>query len=287
VLTFNATAVIDLHDLANPKILKTWEHGAHDITLNADETRMYMNSLTTGLNSAQGGGLRTVDISALKNCTGGHSGHEGHDPNAPPPAPGDCSAVEFKQVSHYVWNGLSHANEIGHIKGRAYAFTVDEYGTDVGTTQCQPGWIRVLDVTDETSPEQVGEIKLGVSDWANCNNTNLDGATYNTHYLALDDEKDTKLVFVSWYASGRRVFDVRDPAEPREIAYLMPPPAPTKVYDSAFASPTADSTISHIRWRPELGHIWVVNVNGGFTILQSTDSAQFDPPADAGGGPGP
>jgi hypothetical protein len=289
VLTFDAMSVIDLGDLANPRILKTWEHGAHDVTVNADETRMYMNSLTVGLNSVQGGGLRTVDISALKTCTGGHSGHDIHDA-APPPDPDACSKAEFKQVSHYTWGGLSHANEVGHIDGRTYAFTVDEYSTDQdrsGGAACSPGWIRVIDITDEGNPDQVGEIKLGVSDWVNCRNTNLDGNTYNTHYLTLDDENNTKLVFVSWYASGLRVFDVSEPAEPREIAYLMPPPAPVKVYDSAFASPTADSTISHIRWRPELGHIWVANVNGGFTILQFTDSAAFDKPEGEGVGPGP
>jgi hypothetical protein len=281
VLTFDAMSVIDLGDLENPKILKTWEHGAHDVTLNADETRMYMNSLTTGTNSVQGGGLRIVDISALKGCIGGHSGHEGHEDPAPAD-PDACQKAEFEEVAHYKWTGLSHANEIGRIKGRTYAFTVDEYSTDQdragSTTLCSPGWIRVLDITDEDAIEQVGEIKLGVSQWDNCRNTNIDGATYNTHYVTLDDESDTKLVFVAWYASGLRVFDVSDPAEPREIAYLMPPPQPTKLYDSAFASPTADSTISHIRWRPELGHIWVVNVNGGFTILEFTDSAEFEAP---------
>ena len=284
VLTFDATAVIDLGDLANPKILKTWPHGAHDITLNADETRMYMNSLTVGTSSVTGGGLRIVDISALAGCVGGHSGHEGHE-SAPPPADG-CSKAEFKEVSHYRWTGLSHAHEIGTIKGRKYAFSVDEYSTDQdragGTTLCSPGWIRILDVTDEENVDQVGEIKLGVSGWDNCRNTNLDGATYNTHYLTLDDENDTKLVFVSWYASGLRVFDVTDPSEPREVAYLIPPPVPNKVYDTAFASPTADSTISHIRWRPELGQIWVVNVNGGFSILEFTQSAELP-----GSGAGP
>ena len=274
VLTFDAMAVIDIADLAQPRILMTWPFGAHDLEPNADETRLYMNSLTQP-GTAIGGGLRVVDITGIKACGEAMPDHKdgGHEHEPPPGCP-----ETFTEVAHYRWNGLSHANHVGRISGRPYAFTVDEYSSTDAPDQstpatCQPGWVRIIDLGDETEPQQVAQIKLGVSDWSNCGTITQDTLTYSAHYLELDDTADTKLVFVAWYASGLRVFDVTDPEEPREVAYLMPPPSPQAVFQSAFGKPLADSTISHIRWRPELGHLWVVNVNGGFTILEFTQSA--------------
>lgn len=277
VLTFDATAVIDIADLEQPRLLKTLPYGAHDVEVNADETRLYMNSLTQP-GTAIGGGLRVVDIAGIRACSGEPAGHEDDGHGHGPAAPG-CPD-NFPEIAHYKWNGLSHANHVGRINGRPYAFTVDEYSSTDSPDQstpatCQPGWVRIIDLGDESDPQQVGLIKLGVSDWSNCTATTQDTLTYSAHYLELDDRDDTRLVFVAWYASGLRVFDVSDPEEPKEIAYLMPPPAPQAVYQSAFGKPLADSTISHIRWRPELGHLWVVNVNGGFTILEFTQSAQL------------
>lgn len=279
VLTFDAMAVVDIADLAQPRIVMTWPFGAHDVEVNADETRLYMNSLTQP-GTAIGGGLRVVDITGIKACsaTGHDDDHKdggGHEHDPPPGCP-----ETFTEISHYKWNGLSHANHVGRINGRPYAFTVDEYSSTDAPDQstpatCQPGWVRVIDLADETEPQQVAQIKLGVSDWSNCGTITQDTLTYSAHYLELDDYAETRLVFVAWYASGLRVFDVTDPHEPREIAYLMPPPRPDTVFQSAFGKPLADSTISHIRWRPELGHLWVVNVNGGFTILQFTQSAEL------------
>lgn len=273
VLTFDATAVVDIADLAAPKIVTVYGHGAHDVELSPDEDRLYMNSLTdTG--PITGGGLRVVDISDLKRCypAGGGHGHGGHSPGTPPLVPG-CTP-QFREVAEYEWVGLSHATRLGRIGGRPYAFTVDEYSSDAqGNAACEPGWVRIIDLSNEADPQQVGELRLGVSKPENCQFTAQDAVTYNAHYLELDDREDTKLVFVSWYASGLRVFDVTDPFEPVEIAYLIPPATPQVVHQSAFGRPTADSTISHVRWRPERNQLWVANVNGGFSILQFTDSA--------------
>lgn len=272
VLTFDAMAVLDIADLSKPKILKSWPRGAHDVEINDDETRMYMNSLTLP-GTADGGGLRVVDITGIRECGGG--GHGGHDAQQ---AGGEECPVEFKEISHYIWTGLSHATRVGRVKGRLYAFTVDEYSSDLaGTALCTPGWVRVIDLSNEQDPQRVADIKLGVSKPENCRAAAQDSVTYNSHYLELDNKDDTRLVFISWYASGMRVFDVSDPEEPKEIAYLIPPAIPEAVYQSAFGKPLADSTISHVRWRPELGHLWVVNVNGGFSILQFTQSALLPP----------
>ena len=50
--------------------------------------------------------------------------------------------------------------------------------------------------------------------------------TYSSHYCAVDDPNHTTAVACSWIGSGVRVFDIRDPRKPREIAYYNPPANP-------------------------------------------------------------
>jgi hypothetical protein len=64
-----------------------------------------------------------------------------------------------------------------------------------------------------------------------------------------------------WNA-GVRVFDVRDPSHPVEVAYYNPGDVhagPEVVLDQAWG---------HIRWVPETGHLWYASANGGFWVLE-------------------
>ena len=86
----------------------------------------------------------------------------------------------------------------------------------------------------------------------------------------------TRYVFYTYYTGGMRVFDVRDPAKPKEVAYFHSPATPNTKFPSLTpftpdANPqVTDLTTSMVRFRPETGEIWVVSVNSGFQVLRFT-----------------
>jgi hypothetical protein len=65
-------------------------------------------------------------------------------------------------------------------------------------------------------------------------------------------------VACSFIASGLRVFDIRDPRHPREIAYFNPPGTPSAPY-RALSAPT---------FAPERNEIWYTDGNYGFFALR-------------------
>jgi hypothetical protein len=81
----------------------------------------------------------------------------------------------------------------------------------------------------------------------------------------------------SFQHAGLRVFDVRDPYHPKEIAYWKPPARRTAFLPSAGSwAEGVDRTVDKIahwaRWRKhgrEL-HLWTVSDGNGFQILRFT-----------------
>jgi hypothetical protein len=145
-----------------------------------------------------------------------------------------------------------------------------------GPQNCPWAWGHIVDISDERRPRRVSDLRLEVNDLSNCPKLAQDGGIYSIHYSGVDDERDTKLVFYTYYSGGLRVFDVRDPAHPKEVAYYQPPATPgTKFPALSPATPdrgseVSDLTTSVVRYRPETGEVWVVSVNAGFQVLQLT-----------------
>jgi hypothetical protein len=82
------------------------------------------------------------------------------------------------------------------------------------------------------------------------------------HYHDIDDPADTTFVMASMWNAGVRVFDVRDPGRPREVAYFNPgdvAPGSTTTLDQAWG---------HVRYVPETGHIWFATASGGFWVVE-------------------
>ena len=94
----------------------------------------------------------------------------------------------------------------------------------------------------------------------NCEETLRDNAMYSSHYIGVDSVEDTKLVFFTWYSSGLRVVDIRDPYDPTEIGYYIPGARTDTIFQddspSRYQNNKVDYTYSFVRYRPETGHIW-------------------------------
>jgi hypothetical protein len=89
---------------------------------------------------------------------------------------------------------------------------------------------------------------------------------YAGHYCGVPQQTDPGIVACSMIMSGLRVFDIRDPYHPREIAY----------FNSAGQPGTGDPdgvafAMSRPTFAPERGEIWYADGNSGFYVVQVTN----------------
>src|SRR5258708_33621642 len=85
------------------------------------------------------------------------------------------------------------------------------------------------------------------------------------------------MVACSYFEAGLRVFDIRDPSKPKEIAYYKPParrkqarPASTFYWSSGgpTSDRTADWSSSNIRWRKDRNELWFTSHDNGFQVVR-------------------
>jgi hypothetical protein len=122
---------------------------------------------------------------------------------------------------------------------------------------------------------------LDVNNPANCARVlndplNVSGyAGYSSTFCAADNPRSAKLLACGYYEAGLRVFDIRDPSRPREIAYYKPPARgkdflPGSGFGRINAERTADAVILPY-FRPERHEIWFISHDNGFQIVRFTD----------------
>src|SRR5207249_10058782 len=86
--------------------------------------------------------------------------------------------------------------------------------------------------------------------------------TYAAHYCNIPREVDPEIAACSFINSGLRIFDIRDPLHPREVAYyISPPKAPIGALagDAAFSQPAFD---------PARREVWYTDATSGFYVLR-------------------
>jgi hypothetical protein len=262
---------IDITDLANPRQVASWSlsqepgmpsNGMHDLDVNDEGTRAYTNSNWT-IDGVRHKGLTILDTSEVQE-------------RRPNPT--------IRRISSFNWgppenNGFTHSSEYVTIKGRQYVIAFDEW---MGANVAAPwGWGRIIDVTDEKYPLQVSTIKLQAAEAQYSAQTAPDNALYGAHYQGVDDRKNASLLFITWYSSGLRAWDIRDPYTPREIGYYIPGARiDTKLVKgtdypigtSHPRNPKLDYVYSFVRYRPETGHIWFTSYFNGFMIAELVDN---------------
>ena len=153
------------------------------------------------------------------------------------------------------------------------------------------GYSNVIDITDETNPRIVSKIMLEVHDPKNCAKflsepPEVGGGIldYSTERCALDRPKNPTMAACGSRGTGTRVYDIRDPLHPAEIAYWKgPAPRTAFLPGSGSWSPTVDRTVEKqaglarfvkVRAANGKGHelnLWIVGDAGGFQVLRFTD----------------
>ncbi|MDI1257746.1 hypothetical protein [Aquabacterium sp.] len=199
-----AAGALTAIDVNNPTKPRTIYFGGstifvnHGMSFNADGTRLYMASIFPA-------GIVILDVSDIQNRK--------------------ASAPRVRQIAKVTWKDGSTTQRAvpATIKGRPYLIAIDELGAEKSG-----GGIRFIDISDERNPIIVSHIRLAIQLKENFETTKQDSAgngifKYDAHYCALDRQVEPTALACGYFQSGIRVFDIRDPFKPKEIAYFNPP----------------------------------------------------------------
>jgi hypothetical protein len=215
--------IVDVSDPSNPNHLLNWQFPGdgrpHDTYFSEDGTRLYAAQPgqfgDTG-SSIGPNGLVILDVSDIQF-------------RLPNP--------QIRVISTLFWTDGGQAQMARPVTyhGRPHLIFTDEAGAGgVGGRQgaCDrglppSGFARIIDISDETNPKTISKLMLEVHDPANCPSVLTDppANNYSSHYCDVDKARNPKMVACTYRDGGLRVFDIKDPYHPKEIAYYKPPGA--------------------------------------------------------------
>jgi len=235
----------------------------HGLRFSPDGRYMYVANIgspgTEGILS--GGGMRIYDVSEVN----------GHQPDP-----------EIRMLSDLTWPEVSipQSAEPFTVDGHQYVLEVDEFidlftFESLGRFRTAPvGAARIIDVDDPRRPEIVSDIRLAVHQPANRDDDlfrdpgNASPAQgYAAHYCSVPRRGNPGLAACSMILSGLRVFDIRDPEHPREVAYFNKPKLP----GLGLTPEVGSYAMSRPAWDIAHRQIWYTDVHTGFYAVRLTN----------------
>jgi hypothetical protein len=241
-------------DISNPLLsqrLWTGSYTSHGLSISNDGNRAY-------LAAGDGEGVLILDVSEIQ---------------ARKPDP------QVREISRISWpNKTIPQNAIPFTRdGKPYLLEIDEFSSNgegsVALHGSMVGAGRIIDISDETQPAIVSNLRLEVHEpenrdlIANDPGAMLPIQGYAGHYCNIPTRVNPDIAACSMIVSGLRIFDIRDPHNPREIAYFNAPVSPriTPVFE---ASNWAMSSPAFV---PERKEIWYTDGFGGFHVVRVTN----------------
>lgn len=163
------------------------------------------------------------------------------------------------------------------IDGHAYLIEMDEFATSSEGSPIEDlvGAARIIDIANDTKPRVVSNIRLDVHTRSKrasiSGDPNFSGRGdfqgYAGHYCAVPQRQDPGIVACTFIESGLRIFDIRDPLNPKEIAYHNEPRAIT-FPDDELSTTYAMSSVAFV---PERSEIWYSDGNTGLIAIRVTN----------------
>ena len=256
-LTFYATSIgtgdVTAVDLTNPSVPVPIWHGSYDshgMTVSDDGNRGYL---------AAGSGLIILDLSEI----------QARKPNP-----------QVREISRLTWPDMT-IPQVAHpvtIKGKPYLVEVDEYseGDDDSLASHGPqvGAARIIDISDETKPRVVSNIRLEVHNrehragLENDYGAKFQAQGYAAHYCSVPQRVEPGIFACSMILSGLRVFDIRNPEKPKEIAYHVAPPSHVSETGMTYIDEKSNYAMSQPAFVPERREIWYSDGTSGFYALR-------------------
>src|SRR4051812_31770037 len=260
---------IDLTDPAHPKQLSDpWEREVHGCSISDDGNRGYFG-----------------DIGAKRLLVADTSEVQQRKPGA-----------QMRDISELATpdNGGQQSTIPVTYDGHPYVIDWSEY-VKLGE-QCVPGdgsdtnfgYGLIVDMADEHHPKMVSKLQTEVMLPQNCDKVLSDSAfvttqgltagdvfpligsrvfLYDSHYCSTDRLHDPTIVACASFGSGIRVYDIRDPYKPHEIAYYNP--GTVKSPDGSAG--IANATVARPVIRSDLAQIWFPDISKGFHVVQFRD----------------
>ena len=231
---------VDLTDPTMPEVITSDFDGAgaHDLFIGKNGDRGYfaMPNLTSGLGN---GTLGIIDTSQVQARAAGAAGSMIHQWSWP-----DGRTSQYPIAITY--------------RGRDYLMVTDELGSGTCADPAKPpyGYARIFDIADEMDPVLVAKIKTEAV--GPCTGTPVGDGFFGvgTHYCNVDRLDDPRLLACGFWSGGVRVFDIRNPWRPKELAY----------FDTAeFSVPGL------VRIRVEQAELWVAGWPDVFYVLKFAD----------------
>ena len=256
---------VDLTDPAHPKELARWPYAVHGGSISEDGRRGYLAGMKPGPSE-----LLVVDTADV--------------------GPGLANAGRVVgRLPLPDTNANQNAYELDY-GGHPYVISFGELPTFPHAPCSVPrnqnfDAARMVDMADETHPRIVARFINEVDEPANCDKVVNDfqatrrGAEradptwnvvapalfqYDDHYCTPDRLHDPTILACAQIMSGLRVYDIRDPLHPREIAYYNPGTLSP-------SDPTVDWALARPVIRRDLGQIWFVTTFGGFHAVEFED----------------
>jgi hypothetical protein len=255
--------IVEVRAPTHPRLVLSWIPPVgmyiHDLVLSSDGRTAYLaingvGEVSTGTAPVGAGrnGLLILDTSQIENGT---------------------ANPQLRIIGQVHWSDADGANQVpalARIAGKPYAIVTDEGGnTDFATAHGCPltpplGYPRIISIANPAHAAIVGTLRLQIEDPANCASALADHVPYPSHYCAVDNPRNTTAVACTYWGSGLRVFDIRDPARPREIAYYNPAPL----------GPSAlNTSLSTVRFDARDQELWFSNQESGVQIVKFTNHA--------------
>lgn len=254
-----STSTLVALDISNPSIprpLWSGQYSSHGLSISADGNRAYVASL------GEPSGMIVLDVSEIQARKA--------DP-------------QVREISTLSWDTVSiPQNAIPvTIKGKPYVIEVDEYATGGGGLIVSAngplvGAARIIDISNESKPTVVSNLRLAVHNQLNreeiANDPGAQNATggYAGHYCNVPTRVDPTIVACSMILSGLRIFDIRNPERPVEVAYFN---APVKDRVLTQPAPASNWAMSSPAFVPERKEIWYTDGYQGFFVVKVTNNA--------------
>jgi hypothetical protein len=200
---------VELTDPANPSVITTnFERTTHDLFIGKNGTRGYF--VFSQLVGFATGSLAILDTSQVQTRAA------------------NARATLIKEITWPDGSASQYPIPLTY-RGRDYLVMTDELGSGsncLDPTKPQFGYARIFDIQDERNPTLVSKIKTEAQDPANCVTATADAGTFfgvGTHYCNVDRRDDPRLLSCGLWAGGVRLFDIRNPWRPKEVAYFNVP----------------------------------------------------------------
>jgi hypothetical protein len=240
----HSVGAVDLSDPTRPSLL-WFRYGPfyHGMSVSDDGRRLY--AANDDFTSSPPGGVDVLDVSQVQDRV---------------PLP------QVPVLSQVTWpsRSIPQVPLPITVKGHRYLLESDEFATPDDVV----GAARIIGIDDERHPRLVSNIRLAVNqpdaragEKGDPGASNSQFGGYAAHYCSVPQRHDPTLVACTFILSGLRVFDIRDPAHPREVAYFNKPPS------------GGSGALSAPAWDVQHQQVWYSDSTSGFYAVRLTGTA--------------